>query len=489
MTNNKTNNTVLANTTKEENTMTNTTTLIGAIEYLEANYNVGDAIDLPAFLIDNGPIIMAANLLNDLCEAGVLDINHMGINVDQEVADYSYTYTGYEQALLVGAMPLVKDAILYLRNLAKKKANDKVMHYYHNVNAHLTNDMIVDEMARYWNVWGVDFFPEWTLATGNKKEWNTTFIAACNHPTKTILWFANADQVRAEASSLCMDWSTYVRVTLAHELGHAADLDLKVKYLLGTATQSTDADVIQYEVNAYRNGVQFTSRKDRKAYHRMNMNNLNVYKEKHSNTNTTLHGLAMDETSVVQLTAPAFPNTSMSNLYVEDVPTLPLWVFAKQGKATQMASFLKKPHHFCHVSHTDMQLLFKMAKGTNINIMRILDRANPAPNKEMNKRVFISFDRNIGQRSNEQLSDNREQIIANVALKLKGKPVKIYTANSLVRKIFLENGVHCFHTNFDVLSEVGNFVHLFVMNSQNKSSLQLVTRSLFMGNRIVPAYY
>lgn len=460
--------------------MTNTT--IQAIEYLEANYTVGQDIELAAFFCDNG-IMMAATMLEELTTLGILAVTHKGINVSQEVADYGYTYMGYEKAIhMTGAL---SDVLNLSSNILK---GFKEIYYYASVNKDVTDEGIFNVLNAYWSVWKDDFFPGWNLTVESRQGLGTSFVAACSPMWRHIVWFATAEEVRKYASQLGMHWTTYVRVVMAHELGHAVDRDLENAVMQGAVTNYVSDSTMQWEINAYANGRAFVSKDEVSAYERMNERNLLLYGQ-HKKANTQMFGLAMDETSVAQLTAPAFPNTSMSNLYVEDIPTLPLWVFAKQGKSTQMASFLNKPHHFCHVSHTEMQLLFKMAKGTNIDIMRILDRANPAPNKEMNKRVFISFDRNIGQRSNQQLSDNREQIIANVALKLKGKQVKIYTANSLVRKIFLENGVHCFHTDFDVLSEVGNFVHLFVMNSQNKSSLSLVTRSLFMGNRIVPAYY
>lgn len=460
--------------------------VLNALLYLDERYVDGQHIDLPGFMMDNG-IHMSATMLHRLCDYGVLTVAHDGINVDQEVPEFSYVYNGVDDRFCAGlsAKRMMKD---FLVNAPKVASLAKTLYYYTFVNADVSVDGIFDTLDAYWSVWS-DFFPEWKMTVENRILWgNPSYVAACSPLQKHIVWFADPEEVRQYASQLGMHWQTYIRVAMAHELGHASDVSLKDAALLGNVTPHVSESTIMFERHAWANGRAFVPDSELAAYERLNRRNIQIY-TKNMKEHNKMFGLAVDPT-MVEFKSPAFrKESSLSNLYVQDVPSLPLWVFAKEGKAMQLASFFNKHHHFCHISHRDVDTLFKKAKGTNADFMRILGRANPAPNAEMNKRVFISFDRNSSQFGNQALAEGRELMLASVARKLKGKPVKIYTSNKLVKKVFRENGVHCFFADFDVLAEVGTFVHLFVLDSRNKSELSIATRSLFMGNRIVPAFY
>lgn len=460
--------------------------VLDAMLYLDDRYANGQHVDLPAFMMDNG-IHMSATMLHRLCDYGVLSVTHDGINVDQDVPEFSYVYNGSDDRFHAGlsAKRMLKDFIV---NAPKVATVAKSLYYYTFVNTDVTAEGIHDTLNAYWAVWS-DFFPEWHMSVESRILWgNPSYVAACSPVRKHIVWFADPVEVRDYASHLGMHWQTYIRVAMAHELGHASDVSLKDAALLGNVTPHVSESTLKFERHAWANGRVFVSESELAAYERLNRRNIQIY-TKNMLAHKEMFGLAV-ESMTAEFQSPAFlSQSSLSNLYVEDVASLPLWVFAKEGKATEMAKFFNKHHHFCHISHRDLHMLFKQSKGTNVDIMRILGRSNPVANAEMNKRVFISFDRNSSQFGNQALSQNREEILANVASKLKGKPVKIYTANKLVKKVFKENGVHCYFTDFDVLSEVGNFVHLFVLDSKNKSELSIVTRSLFMGNRIVPAFY
>ena len=466
-------------------TPVNDETVLNAILYLDDRYVAGQHVDLPAFMMDNG-IHMSATMLHRLCDYGVLSVTHAGVNVDQEIPEFSYIYNGVDFRFLKGVKAL-RTFKQFVANPSIFKEIATGVYYRKYVNNDVTEQGILDTLNAYWSVWA-DFFPGWQVSMESRTLWGVTAVAACSTTRKKIMWFADSIDVRNNASQLGMHWQTYIRVAMAHELGHASDVYLKDAYLLGDFDKESLETTIMYERHAWENGRVFVSESEMGAFDALNIQNMEIY-TKHKLVHKEVAGLAMEST-IAEFQSPAFlSQSSLSNLYVEDVGSLPLWVFAKEGKATEMAKFFNKHHHFCHISHRDLHMLFKQSKGTNVDIMRILGRANPVANAEMNKRVFISFDRNSSQFGNQALSQNREEILANVASKLKGKPVKIYTANKLVKKVFKENGVHCYFTDFDVLSEVGNFVHLFVLDSKNKSELSIVTRSLFMGNRIVPAFY
>lgn len=294
-----TTNTVLANTTKEEMTMTNTT--IQAIEYLEANYTVGQDIELAAFFCDNG-IMMAATMLEELTNLGILAVTHKGINVSQEVADYGYTYMGYEPAVaMTGALSDV---------VTKTVSEVKSMYYYLAVNAEVTTEGIYDVLNAYWSVWSTDFFPGWELSMQDRATFGTTFVAACLPAHKEIMWFASAEEVRKYASQLGMHWSTYVRVVMAHELGHAVDRDLEQAVMLGAVTEYVSEATIQWEINAYTNGRSFISKEEMAAYERMNNRNLRIYNAK-KQAQTSMFGLAVDETSMAGNTTEE--ETTMTN--------------------------------------------------------------------------------------------------------------------------------------------------------------------------------
>ena len=474
------------NTTTTFNATVSDNTVLEAMLYLDDRYVNGQHIDLAAFMMDNG-IHMSAMMLHRLCDYGVLSVTHDGINVDQEVPEFSYVYNGSDDRFHAGlsAKRMLKDFIV---NAPKVATVAKSLYYYTFVNTDITAEGIHDTLNAYWSVWS-DFFPEWKMSVESRILWgNPSYVAACSPVRKHIVWFADPVEVRDYASHLGMHWQTYIRVAMAHELGHASDVSLKDAALLGNVTPHVSESTLMFERHAWANGRAFVPDSELAAYERLNRRNIQIY-TKNMLAHKEMFGLAADP-SMMEFKSPAFrKESSLSNLYVQDVPSLPLWVFAKEGKAMQLASFFNKHHHFCHISHRDVDTLFKKAKGTNVDFMRILGRANPAPNAEMNKRVFISFDRNSSQFGNQALAQGRELMLASVARKLKGKPVKIYTANKLVKKVFRENGVHCFFADFDVLAEVGTFVHLLVLDSQTKSELSVATRSLFMGNRIVPAFY
>ena len=461
--------------------------VLNALLYLDERYVDGQHIDLPGFMMDNG-IHMSATMLHRLCDYGVLTVAHDGINVDQEVPEFSYVYHGVDDRFCVGlkALRTFKE---FINNPVSIKDIATGVYYRKYVNNDVTEQGILDTLNAYWSVWS-EFFPGWQVSIESRILWGApSTVAACSPIRKRIVWFADSIEVRDFASQLGMHWQTYIRVAMAHELGHASDVYLKDSYLLGDFEgESANELTVMFERHAWVNGRVFVSDSEADAYERLNQRNIEVY-TKNTPSNKGIFGLAVDPT-MVEFKSPAFrKESSLSNLYVQDVPSLPLWVFAKEGKAMQLASFFNKHHHFCHISHRDVDTLFKTAKGTNVDFMRILGRANPAPNAEMNKRVFISFDRNSSQFGNQALAQGRELMLASVARKLKGKPVKIYTSNKLVKKVFRENGVHCFFADFDVLAEVGTFVHLLVLDSHTKSELSVATRSLFMGNRIVPAFY
>lgn len=270
--------------------MNNTT--IAAIEYLEANYNVGEAIDHVGFLMDNGPIMMAASLLEELVNAGVLVVNHKGINVDQEVSEYAYTYMGYEQALPVAGS--LSDVLKASSNIVK---GVKEIYYYASVNKDVTDEGIFNVLNAYWSVWKEDFFPGWNLTVESRDGLGTSFVAACSPMWKHIAWFATAEEVRQYASQLGMHWTTYVRVVMAHELGHAVDRDLENAVMQGAVTTYVSDSTMQWEVNAYTNGRAFVAKDEVAAYERMNNRNLRLYGQM-KEANEQMFGLAMDETSV-----------------------------------------------------------------------------------------------------------------------------------------------------------------------------------------------
>lgn len=474
------------NTTTTFNATVSDELVLDAMIYLDDRYVNGQHIDLAAFMMDNG-IHMSAMMLERLCEYGVLRVTHIGFGVEQEVPEFSYVYNGSDDRFSVG-MAALGSFKKFLKEGPTFSELSKAVYYRKFVNNNITEEAIHATISAYWSVW-VDFFPGWEMSMESRILWGKkTTIAACSPTRKKIMWFADSIDVRNVASQLGMHWQTYIRVALAHELGHASDVYLKDAYLLGDFENASSEMTIMYERHAWANGRVFVSDSEMDAYELLNTRNMEIYTQNKISYKDA-PGLAVDP-SMVEFKSPAFlKENTLSNLYVQDVPSLPLWVFAKPGKAMQLASFFNKHHHFCHISHRELHVLFKKSKGTNVDFMRVLCRANPAPNAEMNKRVFISFDRNSSHFGNKALEQDRELILASVAAKLKGKPVKVYTANKLVKKVFIENGVHCFLTDFDVLAEVGTFVHLFVLDAHKKSELSIATRSLFMGNRIVPAYY
>lgn len=277
------------------NTNVSDEVVLNALLYLDERYVDGQHIDLPGFMMDNG-IHMSATMLHRLCDYGVLTVAHDGINVDQEVPEFSYVYHGVDDRFCAGlsAKRMIKD---FLVNAPKVASLAKTLYYYTFVNADVSVDGIFDTLDAYWSVWS-DFFPDWKMTVENRILWgNPSYVAACSPLQKHIVWFADPEEVRQYASQLGMHWQTYIRVAMAHELGHASDVSLKDAALLGDVTLHVSESTIMFERHAWANGRAFVPDSELAAYERLNRRNIQIY-TKNMKEHNKMFGLAMDETSM-----------------------------------------------------------------------------------------------------------------------------------------------------------------------------------------------
>lgn len=268
--------------------------VLNALLYLDERYMDGQHIDLPGFMMDNG-IHMSATMLHRLCDYGVLTVAHDGINVDQEVPEFSYVYHGVDDRFCVGlkALRTFKE---FINNPVSIKDIATGVYYKKYVNNDVTEQGILDTLNAYWSVWS-EFFPGWQVSIESRILWGApSTVAACSPIRKRIVWFADSIEVRDFASQLGMHWQTYIRVAMAHELGHASDVYLKDSYLLGDFEgESANELTVMFERHAWVNGRVFVSDSEADAYERLNQRNIEVY-TKNTPSNKGIFGLAMDET-------------------------------------------------------------------------------------------------------------------------------------------------------------------------------------------------
>ncbi|MBA4293898.1 hypothetical protein C0431_13125 [bacterium] len=290
-----TNNSMSANTNKGEMMMNtvNDNVVLEAVLYLEERYNNGDFINLTEFMMDNG-ILMAATMLNSLCECGVLAPTHDGFN-RQEVPEFSYVYMGIDDRFTAGlsAKRMLKD---FLTAGPKVINAAKGLFHYVVTNNDITPEAVEDTLNAYWSVWS-DFFPGWRLFTGSRILHGNEDMVVCDWAKKRIIWLADTVELRLAASTLGMDWRTYVRVAIAHELGHASD-HTAVEHIFNPENVGRVTEVtLKLEKNAWELGRTFVEDAEKEEYELLNHKNMSTY-VKLLHQSKKYVGLAMDETSV-----------------------------------------------------------------------------------------------------------------------------------------------------------------------------------------------